>query len=61
MIVEASERFRTGINGKVYDTQIHPKVKRAQQAHDAQLKRIADRKLEKAQAEHNAAWQHKQY
>lgn len=43
-------RFRTGIDGRVYDTQIHPKVKRAQEAHAAILRRIAERKLQQSLA-----------
>lgn len=55
MEVVASKRFRVGINGKVYDTQMHPKVKRAQQAHDQQLRRIANRKVQAALDERGAS------
>jgi hypothetical protein len=52
--MENTKRFRKGINGRVYDTNMHPKVKRAQDAHYALLQRIADRKVEAALDERGA-------
>lgn len=55
MQVKESKRFRNFGDGRgVVDTQVHPKVKRAQEAHARLLKRIADRKVRDAHIENGA-------